>query len=237
VSARPVVIALLDLARTYVMGEAEVVALGGVSLDIREGEYVSVVGPSGSGKSTLMNLIGCLDRPTRGTYALAGTDVSRMSEDELADVRNRRIGFVFQTFNLLPRLSAYDNVELPLIYQGLSSRERKRRVEARLAQVGLTDRARHRPAELSGGQRQRVAVARALVTEPSILLADEPTGNLDQKTGREILALFRGLHEAGQTIVLVTHDPGIAESAERVVEIRDGLVHADRPGRGAAEAR
>jgi putative ABC transport system ATP-binding protein len=183
-----------------------------------------------------MNLVGALDRPSRGRYLLDGVDVSGMSEDALADVRNRRIGFVFQTFNLLPRLTAHENVELPLIYQGLGGRERKQRVAERLAQVGLADRARHRPSELSGGQRQRVAIARALVTEPSILLADEPTGNLDQGTGREILALFRALHRAGQTIVLVTHDPGVAETAERVIEVRDGRVHADRPGRGAGEA-
>jgi len=236
VTARAAVIELVDLARVYVMGETEVVALAGVSLRIAAGEYVSVVGPSGSGKSTLMNLVGALDRPSRGRYLLDGVDVSGMSEDALADVRNRRIGFVFQTFNLLPRLTAHENVELPLIYQGLGGRERKQRVAERLAQVGLADRARHRPSELSGGQRQRVAIARALVTEPSILLADEPTGNLDQGTGREILGLFRALHRAGQTIVLVTHDPGVAETAERVIEIRDGRVHADRPGRGAGEA-
>lgn len=226
-----VVIALSGVAKVYPMADEEVHALRGVDLTIDAGEYVAVVGPSGSGKSTMMNVIGCLDRPSHGTYTLSGVDVSRMSENELADTRNQRIGFVFQTFNLLPRLSAYQNVELPLIYQGLGAKERKARVNTRLAQVGLSDRAKHRPNELSGGQRQRVAVARALVTDPAILLADEPTGNLDQKTGQEILALFAELHRAGQTIVLVTHDPHIAERAARVVEIRDGIIVADRPGR------
>jgi len=225
------VIALRGIAKVYPMADEEVHALRGVDLTIAQGEYVAVVGPSGSGKSTMMNLIGCLDRPSRGTYELSGVDVSRMSENALADTRNQRIGFVFQTFNLLPRLSAYQNVELPLIYQGLSSKERKQRVSERLAQVGLSERAKHRPAELSGGQRQRVAVARALVTTPAILLADEPTGNLDQKTGQEILGLFAALHASGQTIVLVTHDPHIAERAARVVEIRDGGITADRPGK------
>jgi putative ABC transport system ATP-binding protein len=181
-----------------------------------------------------MNLIGCLDTPSAGTYELSGTDVSRMSENELADTRNRRIGFVFQTFNLLPRLSAWDNVELPLIYRGLSARRRKERVTLELQKVGLWPRRTHRPSELSGGQRQRVAIARALVTDPAILLADEPTGNLDQNTGKEILGLFAELHRAGQTIVLVTHDPVIAERAERVIEIRDGAITADRPGGVAA---
>lgn len=227
------VIELEGIEKSYPMGHETVVALRGVSLTIARGEYVAVVGPSGSGKSTMMNLVGCLDRPTRGSYRLAGIDVSRMTENELADVRNLRIGFVFQTFNLLPRLSAYENVELPLIYQGLPGRERRARVAERMEQVGLTDRQRHRPAELSGGQRQRVAVARALVTRPAILLADEPTGNLDQRTGQEILGLFSELHESGQTIVLVTHDPVVAERAERVIEIRDGQVNADRPGAAA----
>lgn len=221
------VIELLGVEKSYVMAEETVRALAGVSVTIQPGEYVAVVGPSGSGKSTLMNLIGCLDRPTVGRYRLSGTDVSDMSENALADVRNRRIGFVFQTFNLLPRLTAYENIELPLIYQGLPGAQRRERVERRLAQVGLSDRKKHRPAELSGGQRQRVAVARALVTDPAILLADEPTGNLDQRTGLEILALFKELHTAGQTIVLVTHDPQIARQAERVIEIRDGLVKRD----------
>jgi putative ABC transport system ATP-binding protein len=224
------VIVLREVSKIYPMAEEIVHALRGVSITIREGEYVAVVGPSGSGKSTLMNLIGCLDVPSAGAYELSDVDVSKMTENELADTRNRRIGFVFQTFNLLPRLSAYDNVELPLIYRGLSGRVRKEKVTLRLEQVGLWPRRSHRPNELSGGQRQRVAVARALVTDPAILLADEPTGNLDQGTGKEILALFDQLNNSGQTIVLVTHDPHIAERAERVIEIRDGLVTADRPG-------
>lgn len=230
----PAVIVLAGVAKVYPMADEEVQALRGVDVTINQGEYVAVVGPSGSGKSTMMNVIGCLDRPSRGSYHLSGVDVSRMTENELADVRNLRIGFVFQTFNLLPRLSAYENVELPLIYQGLSSKVRRQRVADRLRQVGLLDRQKHRPPELSGGQRQRVAVARALVTEPAILLADEPTGNLDQKTGQEILALFAELHRSGQTIVLVTHAPEIAERAQRVIEIRDGVITADRPGRGDA---
>jgi putative ABC transport system ATP-binding protein len=210
------------------MAEEEVHALEAVSITIVEGEYVAVVGPSGSGKSTMMNLIGCLDTPSSGTYQLSGVDVSKMSENELADVRNQRIGFVFQTFNLLPRLSAYANVELPLIYRGLPAAKRKELVTLRLEQVGLWDRRSHRPSELSGGQRQRVAIARALVTDPAILLADEPTGNLDQSTGRDILALFGELHRSGQTIVLVTHDVSIAERAERIIEIRDGRITNDR---------
>ncbi|MCK6548420.1 ABC transporter ATP-binding protein [Myxococcota bacterium] len=209
------------------MAEETVHALRDVSIAIHEGEYVAIVGPSGSGKSTMMNVIGCLDTPTSGAYELSGVDVSRMTENELADTRNRRIGFVFQTFNLLPRLTTWDNVELPLIYRGLPEKERKARVKKRLEQVGLVERRSHRPTELSGGQRQRVAIARALVTEPAILLADEPTGNLDQNTGRDILALFAELHRGGQTIVLVTHDPSIAERAERVIEIRDGLITGD----------
>lgn len=230
------VIALSDVAKVYPMAEEQVHALRGVSVTIEAGEYVAVVGPSGSGKSTMMNIIGCLDRPTRGAYHLSGTDVSRMSENALADVRNQRIGFVFQTFNLLPRLTAYANVELPLVYQGRTAKEREQAVETRLRQVGLWDRKSHRPNELSGGQRQRVAVARALVTTPAILLADEPTGNLDQKTGRDILGLFAQLHASGQTIVLVTHAPEIAEQARRVIEIRDGEITADRPGTGNLES-
>lgn len=230
------VIALEAVTKVYPMAEEHVHALRGVSVTINEGEYVAVVGPSGSGKSTMMNLIGCLDRPSDGRYYLSGTDVSSMDENQLADVRNQRIGFVFQTFNLLPRLTAYENVELPLIYMGLPAKTRKEKVAACLAQVGLSERKSHRPAELSGGQRQRVAVARALVTDPAILLADEPTGNLDQRTGQEILALFADLNARGQTIVLVTHDPHIAERAERVIEIRDGLITADRPGRSMERA-
>jgi putative ABC transport system ATP-binding protein len=230
------VIKFHDVNKVYPMADEEVRALDGVNVTILEGEYVAVVGPSGSGKSTMMNLIGCLDTPTSGTYELSGVDVSKMTENELADVRNQRIGFVFQTFNLLPRLSTYANVELPLIYRGLASQERKELVTKRLEQVGLWERRSHRPSELSGGQRQRVAIARALVTEPAILLADEPTGNLDQTTGREILALFAELHGAGQTIVLVTHDQSIAERAERIIEIRDGRITADRRRPGVLAA-
>ncbi len=225
---KPPVIAFKDVSKTYPMADEVVRALRSATFTIEEGEYVAVVGPSGSGKSTMMNLIGCLDVPTSGTYELSGVDVSRMSENELADTRNQRIGFVFQTFNLLPRLTAYANIELPLIYRGLGSAERRALVEARLSAVGLMERKSHRPNELSGGQRQRVAIARALVTNPAILLADEPTGNLDQNTGREILGLFAELHRTGQTIVLVTHDPSIAERAERIIEIRDGVITADR---------
>ena len=227
----PLVIDLAVVSKIYPMAGEIIHALRGVSLQIHEGEYVAIVGPSGSGKSTMMNVIGCLDTPTEGTYSLSGEDVSRMSENALADVRNRRIGFVFQTFHLLPRLTAYENVELPLIYRGLPSRERKERVTAKLAEVGLAPRMGHRPAELSGGQRQRVAIARALVTEPAILLADEPTGNLDQATGLEILRTFDRIHEEGQTIVLVTHEPNIAEQASRIVEIRDGEINVDRASR------
>jgi putative ABC transport system ATP-binding protein len=211
-----------DLWKTYVMGSEEIHALRGVSLQIDPGEYVAIMGPSGSGKSTLMNLIGCLDTPTKGSYLLNGKQVSQMNDDELARIRNQEIGFVFQTFNLLPRATALHNVELPLVYAGIPARERLNRAEQALQRVELGDRVTHRPNQLSGGQRQRVAVARALVNNPSILLADEPTGNLDSKTGNEIMALFARLHDAGNTIVLVTHEPDIAAHAHRVVHIRDG---------------
>ena len=216
-----------DLVKTYVMGESEVRALCGVSLNIDRNEYVAIMGPSGSGKSTLMHLIGCLDTPTSGTYLLEGQSVSEMSDDELADIRNRQIGFVFQTFNLLPRADVLHNVELPLVYAGISRGERRKRAEAAIARVGLADRAHHRPNELSGGQQQRVAVARALVGKPSIILADEPTGNLDSKTGAEIMQMFDELHASGQTIILITHEDEIAAHARRTIRLRDGVIESD----------
>ena len=223
------VIRTVGLTRDYPMGGETVRALRGVDLVIQANEYVAIMGPSGSGKSTLMNLIGCLDTPTAGEYWLAGTEVSRMTDDELARVRNRQIGFVFQTFNLLPRATAAHNVELPLVYAGLPARERRQRAERALASVGLADRMGHKPAELSGGQRQRVAIARALVTEPSIILADEPTGNLDSSTSEEIMKIFEELHRTrGQTIVMVTHEADIARHAERVVTLHDGVVSSDK---------
>ncbi|HEX7085267.1 MAG TPA: ABC transporter ATP-binding protein [Vicinamibacterales bacterium] len=216
-----------DLWKTYVMGSEEIHALRGVSISIEKGEYVAIMGPSGSGKSTLMNLIGCLDTPSRGSYMLNGKQVSQMNDNELAHIRNQEIGFVFQTFNLLPRASALHNVELPLIYAGVPARERQERAREALRKVELEHRMNHKPNELSGGQRQRVAIARALVNNPSILLADEPTGNLDSKTGVEIMNLFERLHQAGNTIVLVTHEPDIAAHAHRIISIRDGQVEKD----------
>ena len=216
-----------DLWKTYTMGEEEVHALRGVSIQIERGEYVAIMGPSGSGKSTLMNLIGCLDTPTKGGYLLNDKQVSQMNDDELARIRNEEIGFVFQTFNLLPRATALHNVELPLVYAGLDSKRRIERAKDALAKVELSDRMSHRPNELSGGQRQRVAIARALVNNPSILLADEPTGNLDSKTGVEIMAIFERLHGAGNTIILVTHEADVAAHAHRVIHIRDGKVESD----------
>jgi putative ABC transport system ATP-binding protein len=216
-----------DLWRTYVMGSEEIHALRGVSFTIAPGEYVAIMGPSGSGKSTLMNLIGCLDSPSKGDYILRGKNVSLMGDDELAEIRNREIGFVFQTFNLLPRASALHNVELPMVYAGITKEERLARARRSLEMVDLGDRVHHKPNELSGGQRQRVAIARALVMGPSILLADEPTGNLDSATGEEIMRLFEKLHSDGNTIILVTHERDIADHAHRTIHIRDGKIESD----------
>ena len=225
--ASGIVISSEDLWKTYEMGSEAVHALRGVSLEIRKGEYCAIMGPSGSGKSTLMNLIGCLDTPTKGKYWLAGRLVSELDDDELAYIRNKEIGFVFQTFNLLPRATALHNVELPLIYNGTPAEERMVRAKQAIAQVDLTDRMMHRPNELSGGQRQRVAIARALVNDPSILLADEPTGNLDSQTGEEIMGLFKKLHQQGNTIILVTHEADIAAHAHRIIRLRDGHIERD----------
>lgn len=229
-----VLIKTVDLWKTYVMGDEEVHALRGVSVNVDRGEYLAIMGPSGSGKSTLMNLIGCLDTPTRGTYELNGRQVASMNDDELAYVRNKEIGFVFQTFNLLPRATALHNVELPLIYNGTSAEQRIDMAKRALEMVDLADRMTHRPNQLSGGQRQRVAVARALVNNPSLILADEPTGNLDTKTGVEIMNLFDRLHTAGNTIILVTHEHDVAAYANRVIHIRDGKVEKEEQGRRAA---
>ena len=225
------VIVTSNLWKTYEMGDQQVNALCGVNLRVRHNEYVAIMGPSGSGKSTLMNLIGCLDSPTRGRYWLNGHDVSALNDDELARIRNKEIGFVFQTFNLLSRATSLHNVELPLIYNGTPASERIERAKQALTNVGLETRMNHKPNELSGGQRQRVAIARALVNRPSIILADEPTGNLDSKTGVEIMALFDQLQAKGNTIVLVTHEPDIAEYAHRVVHIRDGQIYSDEPSK------
>jgi putative ABC transport system ATP-binding protein len=222
-----IVIRSYDLWKTYIMGDQEIHAVSGVDVEIHRGEYVAIMGPSGSGKSTLMNLIGCLDTPTAGQYYINGSLVSDMNDDELARIRNKEIGFVFQTFNLLPRATALHNVELPLIYAGLSSEVRLERAKQAMRQVDLEQRMYHKPTELSGGQRQRVAIARALVNNPSILLADEPTGNLDTATGNEIMALFERLHQQGNTIVLVTHEHDIAMHAHRVIHVRDGKVERD----------
>jgi putative ABC transport system ATP-binding protein len=221
-------IRVIDVHKVYKTGDVEVHALRGVSLDVHPGEFVAIMGSSGSGKSTLMNLLGCLDRPTSGSYRLAGREVGKMSRSELAEVRNEVLGFVFQSFNLLARTSALENVELPLVYRGVGSRERKRRAQAALEHVGLGARLEHTPAQLSGGQQQRVAIARALVGDPKVILADEPTGNLDSKTSIDVMALFQALGAVGITIVLVTHEPDIAEFASRVIVVKDGLVLTDK---------
>lgn len=230
------VISVKDLAKIYIMGTTQVKALQGVSLDIDRNEYVALMGPSGSGKSTLMNLLGCLDSPSSGEYWLNGTNVSTMTDGELAEVRNKEIGFVFQTFNLLPRLSALENVALPLVYAGMSRAQRNERAQEVLDSVGLGDRVDHKPNELSGGQRQRVAIARALVNRPSIILADEPTGNLDTKTSVEIMSIFEDIHKLGNTVILVTHEPDIAEHAHRIIRLRDGLVELDERNENVVSA-
>jgi putative ABC transport system ATP-binding protein len=229
-------IKLEDIRRYYKVGTEEVHALNGVSFEVSKGEYLAIVGQSGSGKSTLMNVLGCLDTPTAGRYWLNGKDVSGMSDNELADIRNVEIGFIFQTFQLLPRETALGNVELPLIYRGLRAKERRERARNALDQVGLSHRVTHKPNELSGGQRQRVAIARALVTEPSLLLADEPTGNLDSTTGQEIIQLFEELHRAGHTICLVTHEATLAARCPRAIRLSDGLIISDGPGQEVAMA-
>ena len=221
------VIEIRNMVRDFQLGQETVHVLKGIDLDIAKGDYVALMGPSGSGKSTLMNLLGCLDTPTAGSYLLNGQDVSMMSDDQLADIRNTEIGFVFQTFNLLPRTTALDNVALPMVYAGASKSVRKQRAEEVLTDVGLADRMDHRPNQLSGGQRQRVAVGRALVNNPTIILADEPTGNLDSKTGVEIMALFDEIHAKGNTVIVVTHEEEIAEHAHRIIRLRDGMIETD----------
>ena len=227
----PLVIEIEDVTKVYEMGSETIHALRGVSLKIRRNEYLAIMGPSGSGKSTMMNMLGCLDTPTQGKYEFNGKNVASMDDDELATIRNKEIGFVFQTFNLLPRSTSLSNVELPLIYAGLPGEQRRAKAHRALENVGLGNRMHHRPNELSGGQRQRVAIARALVNDPSIILADEPTGNLDSKTGNEIMALMEDLYAQGNTIIVVTHEPDIAEHARRIVRLRDGLIESDGPTR------
>lgn len=221
-------IELQDIQKIYDVGATQVAALGGVSVNIDHNEYLAIMGPSGSGKSTLMNIVGCLDTPSSGSYNFAGEEVASMNDDQLAEIRNREIGFVFQTFNLLPRATALHNVELPLIYNGTSSVDRKKKAQEALERVGLKDRMLHRPNELSGGQRQRVAIARALVNNPKIILADEPTGNLDSRTGKEIMEIFEDLYDQGNTIILVTHEEDIAEHSSRIIRLRDGFIESDK---------
>lgn len=228
---------LKNIAKRYTIGAEEVNALRAIDLMIEKGEYVALMGPSGSGKSTLMNIIGCLDTPTNGTYILNGKQVNKMSENELADIRNKEIGFIFQTFNLIPRSNALDNVALPLVYAGLKKEERRKKAEQALKNVGLGDRIKHKPNELSGGQRQRVAVARALVNNPSIILADEPTGNLDSKTSEEIMTLFEEIHQHGNTIIVVTHEEDIAMHAHRIVRIKDGKIESDSLNQNIVKAK
>jgi putative ABC transport system ATP-binding protein len=226
-ATNPATLTLTDVHKTYRAGSIEVEALRGVTLEVSEGEYLAVMGPSGSGKSTLMHILGCLDVPTSGEYRLAGEQVAAMDEDALAEIRNRHIGFVFQQFNLLASMSAWRNVELPLTYAGVPPAQRRQRALEALDRVGLADRVEHRPGELSGGQQQRVAVARALVTNPAVILADEPTGNLDSASSAEVLGLLGGLHHSGRTVILITHEPDVAATAQRVVQIRDGLLHGE----------
>ena len=231
------VISITGLSKEYRMGKVKVPALRGVDLEIPKGQFVAIMGPSGSGKSTLMNILGCLDRPTEGTYLLDGSDVSRKTDNQLADIRNRLIGFIFQTFNLLARTDAMANVELPLIYRGTSGRERREKAGNALEAVGLGARAKHRPNELSGGEQQRVAIARALAAEPKVILADEPTGNLDSRSGEEIMAIFQDLNRQGITVILVSHDPDIARHADRIVSLRDGKIIADQMVEDRMDAR
>jgi len=234
VSTPPAIIAMHAIRKIYDMGAVRVEALRGVDLEVHPREFVAIVGPSGSGKSTLLNLVGCLDTPTDGTYRLDGEEVGELDLDELADIRNRKVGFVFQNFNLLPQITAYENIELPLLFKGTATRERRERVEELLAQVGLADRMHHRPTELSGGQMQRVAIARALACDPALILADEPTGNLDTSSGQDVMGLFEELSGQGRTIVLITHDNALARRTKRIVHIQDGNIVSDRPTSEAA---